>query len=100
MLCRPTRRVCILKSPLVSQPLTESELFDVAYDRGSKIFFAPRGENQSWLRRLTEAATALPPDELLALILNRSQKDISVRLGPEALEASAAMLDMALWFSS
>ncbi|HEY4995810.1 MAG TPA: UvrD-helicase domain-containing protein, partial [Aestuariivirga sp.] len=92
---------CILKSPLLPQPLSESELFDVAYDRGSKsVFSRLTGKNFAWLKRLTEAAVVLPPDELLALILNQCRSAIGARLGPEALEASAAMLDMALSFQA
>jgi len=92
---------CILKSPLMPQPLSESELFDVAYDRGSKsIFSRLTGKNFAWLKRLTEAEVVLPPDELLALILNQCRSAIGARMGPEALEASAAMLDMALSFQA
>ncbi|MEO9167554.1 MAG: double-strand break repair helicase AddA [Aestuariivirga sp.] len=92
---------CILKSPLVPEPLSEAQLFEAAHDRGSASLFSRlTGDNAKWLQRLTGIATSLPPDELLAFILNRCRKDISARLGPEALEASDAMLDMALSFQA
>ena len=92
---------CILKSPLVPEPLSEPELFAAAYDRKSTSLLSRlSGENLNWLKRLQAAVLTSTPDELLALIFNHCRKDIAARLGPEAHEASDAMLDMALAFQA
>ena len=88
---------CVLKSPLVPQPLTEAQLFAAAHGRAaSRLLQRLSGPNMQWLTELQNAAVIMAPDQLLAHILTRCRKAISARLGPEALEASDAMLDMAM----
>ena len=87
----------ILKSPLVPQPLTEEELFHLAYDRKeTPLYQRLVGKNREWLEGLQSRATADTPFALLTRIFNISRKAIMARLGSEAIEASDAMLDLAL----
>jgi len=87
---------CVLKSPLVPDPLSEEQLFEAAHARTATLFEHLTGTNLFWLRELQQLSSRIPPDVLLAHILGRCRKEIAARLGPEALEASDAMLDMAL----
>ncbi len=89
---------CVLKSPLVPEPLEEQKLFDLAYDRSETLAQRLTGANRNWLTELQGVAAREPVDILLTRILTRSRKDIASRLGAEALEASDAMLDMAIDF--
>ena len=90
---------CILKSPLLPEPLTEAELFAAAYDRkDANLVGRLSHSNQQWLDELRSAAMQVSPDRLLARILTKCRKAISARLGPEALEASDAVLDMAITY--
>ena len=86
----------ILKSPLVPKPLSEEELFNLAYDRKAPLAEIVSGENAKWLLTLREQVKTFGPHALLAHILNASHRAISARLGDEAIEASDALLDYAL----
>jgi len=89
---------CVLKSPLVPEPLSEEQLFHAAYDRKVTLFERLVGPNQVYLKELQAVSRTVPVNILLARILADRRRDIVSRLGPEALEASDAMLDMAIDF--
>ena len=86
----------ILKSPLVPMPLSEEELFNLAYIRKRPLMEIVSGENAERLLTLRELSKTVGPHALLAHILNESRRDIMARLGNEAIEASDALLDYAL----
>nr|WP_196504939.1 double-strand break repair helicase AddA [Aestuariivirga litoralis] len=87
----------ILKSPLVPKPLTEEELFLLAYGRESqRLYDRLQGENRIWLDTLLSSVATETPFALMSSILDKSRKAIMARLGTEAIEASDAMLDLAL----
>ncbi len=87
----------ILKSPLVPQPVSEEELFHLAHGREVVLLYERlTGKNRAWLDELRSLALTETPFALLSRILNTSRKAIMARLGTEAIEASDAMLDLAL----
>ncbi len=91
---------CILKSPLVPKPLNEDQLFELAHNRGSTSLWQrlqvedPQTANLflQWQKRVVE----LGPYDFFSQILLQCRKAMVARLGPEALDASDALLDQAL----
>jgi ATP-dependent helicase/nuclease subunit A len=87
----------ILKSPLVLEPLTEEQLFDLSHNRGTKrLSDLLEGKNATYVLALQTLAKSSGPFAVLSTIITRSRKAIALRLGSEALEATNAMLDLAL----
>ncbi len=86
----------ILKSPLVPEPLSEKQLFKLCYDRKANLVDLISGPNQKFLNMLQQQARNAGPFQILSLIILKSRQSIARRLGEEALEASAAMMDLAL----
>jgi len=84
----------ILKSPLVPEPLNEEQLFHLVHGRESALHERLTGRNRAWLDQLREMQAS--PFVFLSHVLNTQRKAILKRLGSEALEASGAMLDLAL----
>lgn len=86
----------ILKSPLVPEPLSEKQLFELCYNRKANLVDLISGPNQNYLNMLQQQAHTAGPFQVLSLIILKSRQSIAKRLGEEALEASAAMMDLAL----
>ncbi|MDE2384009.1 MAG: double-strand break repair helicase AddA [Alphaproteobacteria bacterium] len=87
----------ILKSPLVPRPISENDLFALAHDHpAGRMQARLQGENATYLKDLQQRARRQTPFALLSHVLAQSRRAIAARLGDEALEASAAMLDLAL----
>ena len=87
----------ILKSPLVPDPLNEDALFNLCHDRSTATLISRLiGGNADYLHALLALSKISTPFELLTQILKQARPAIAARLGPEAIEASAAVLDMAL----
>jgi ATP-dependent helicase/nuclease subunit A len=86
----------VLKSPLVPKPVTEDELFALCHERPSRLIHRLTGKNAAYLQSLQARAQSETPFVLLSHIINTARRNIKVRLGPEAIEAADAMLDMAL----
>ncbi len=94
---------CLLKSPLVPEPLSEEQLFDLAWQRGSRSLWQRLSESRdppcieahrqlsAWL----DGAGSRPFD-FFAGVLAGSRKRILARLGGEAGDALDAFLDSAL----
>ncbi len=88
---------CVLKSPLVPQPLTEEELFALAYGREAESLASrlpPNSENAQWLQHQLSATTT--PYQRFAEILRQNRKAILERLGQEADDAGQEFLTLAL----
>ncbi len=95
---------CLLKSPLVSTPITESELFALSHGRERKSLWqmlrtshlpshqAIAGEADRWL---ADAAT-MPPFEFFASVVQARRQAIMSRLGTEANDPLNAFLQSAL----
>lgn len=91
---------CILKSPLVPKPLNEDQLFELAHNRGSTSLWQRLQDNDKptanlfiqWQKLVDE----LGPYDFFSQILLHCRKAMVARLGPEALDASDALLDQAL----
>ena len=95
---------CVLKSPLVSVPLTESELFEMSHGRDSKslwqmlrassapIHQAMVGEIGLW----QASANSVPPFEFFASVVQARRQAIMARLGTEANDPLNAFLQSAL----
>ncbi|HLF21268.1 MAG TPA: double-strand break repair helicase AddA [Aestuariivirga sp.] len=94
---------CLLKSPLVPQPLSEEQIFDLAWQRGTRPLWQRLTENRderciaahrqlsAWL-----ASANRRPFEFFADVLAECRKRILARLGGEAGDALDAFLDLAL----
>jgi ATP-dependent helicase/nuclease subunit A len=96
-----------LRSPLFG--ITEAQLFDLAHGRGRKtlrqVFEARQDEFPkvyNILKDLRDEADFLRPYELLERILTKhhGRLRIAARLGPEAEEGIAALLDLALQYET
>ena len=86
----------ILKSPLVPEPVTEKQLFELCHDRKASLAELIKGPNADYLKMLQGKARQNSPFQILSSILTKSRLAIARRLGAEALEASAAILDLAV----
>ena len=95
---------CILKSPLLSRPLSEDELIAVAAGRGPRSLWqslASRSEEPftnaaAALRPLIAEAPSARPFEFFSAVLGKARLSIVSRLGSEANDAIDALLDRAL----
>ncbi|MGQ0486427.1 MAG: 3'-5' exonuclease, partial [Hyphomicrobiales bacterium] len=96
---------CLLKSPLVPQPLSEEQLFDLAWQRGTRPLWQRLSESRD--PRCIEAHRQLSawlecadsrPFEFFAGVLAGSRKRILARLGSEAGDGLDAFLDSALTY--
>jgi ATP-dependent helicase/nuclease subunit A len=95
---------CVLKSPLVSTPLSEDQLFRLAHDRGTATLWdrLASSEDQACkalhaeLARWRDLMPAMRPYEFLSALLLQRRKAILARLGSEAGDAVDAMLEAAL----
>lgn len=95
---------CVLKSPLVNAPLTESELFELSYGRENQSLWqmlrasptpthqAMAGEISLWLA----SANAVPPFEFFASVVQARRQAIMARLGTEVNDPLNALLQAAL----
>ena len=97
----------VLRSPLCG--LSEAQLFDLAHGRGRKTLRQVLEVRQdafpeiySMLRDLRNEADFLRPYELLERILtnHKGREKITSRLGSEAEEGLAALLDLALQYET
>jgi len=86
----------LLKSPLVPRPLTEDELFILCHERKTRLINRLTGDTAAYLQQLQIRARNDTPFALLSHIINTARRNIKIRLGPEAIEAADAVLDMAL----
>ncbi len=91
---------CVLKSPFVPEPLTEVQLFELSYNRGTTSLWSrlsdQKNENALWLALLVKTANTLKPYDFFSKVLLRFRKTMLGRLGPEAGDASDAFLDQVL----
>jgi ATP-dependent helicase/nuclease subunit A len=90
----------ILKSPFVPNPISEDELFGLAYGRSTKTIWekllVTQHTNAVWLEHLRSDFEKPSAYEIFAKILLRFRKRMLGRLGPEAGDATDAFLDLAL----
>ena len=94
---------CILKSPILAEPLSEDDLLAIAAERKSSLWDGLRQQTE---RRFTAAAVMLEPlvgtapaarpFEFLSAVLAKSRLRFLSRLGSEANDAIDALLDLAL----
>ncbi|MCB1378128.1 MAG: UvrD-helicase domain-containing protein, partial [Alphaproteobacteria bacterium] len=97
---------CLLKSPLLADPLTEEELFALAYDRGTASLWQRLGESDlprckaavDTLSPLIAAAPSARPFEFFSRVLMVSRARFLKRLGSEANDAIDSFLDMAMTY--
>jgi ATP-dependent helicase/nuclease subunit A len=95
---------CVLKSPLVPQPLDEAELFQLSYDRNSaplrtRLLASQNPKaiaNTQFLESMRNLARSEGPFAFFSRILSFRRKDMQSRLGPEARDATDAFLDFAI----
>ncbi len=95
---------CILKSPLLAQPLSEDELIAVAAGRGTVSLWhnmqaqgaEPFRSAVAFLRPLIAEAPAARPFEFFSAVLAGARLRFVSRLGSEANDAIDALLDRAL----
>jgi len=88
---------CVLKSPLVPEPIDDDALFNLAYDQSAASLWSrlPAGsENQMMLSQLMTATAT--PFELFAGVLRKSRQAMLTRLGQEAEDAATEFLNLAL----
>jgi ATP-dependent helicase/nuclease subunit A len=97
----------VLRSPLCG--LTEAQLYDLAQGRGDLYLRKVLEQNKdihpktyAMLQDLRKQADYLRPYELLERVLtnHRGREKFAARLGPEAEEGIAALLDLALQYES
>jgi ATP-dependent helicase/nuclease subunit A len=95
---------CVLKSPLVPQPLDEADLFQLSYDRNSaplrtRLLASQNPKaiaNAQFLESMRNLARSEGPFAFFSRILSFRRKDMQSRLGPEARDATDAFLDFAI----
>ncbi len=93
----------ILKSPLVPQPVDEEQLTAIAHGRSGSLWASvqdavdQRG-NMARLQHWQKLAETAGPHGFLAQVLSLCRAPMLARLGAEALDASNALLDVALGF--
>jgi ATP-dependent helicase/nuclease subunit A len=95
---------CVLKSPLLDDALTEEELYQLAYDRGSASLWSrlsaadtPRFQKAAAaLDQLTSIARYRGPYHFFASVINASRMRMLARLGPEAVDVTDTFLDLAI----
>jgi ATP-dependent helicase/nuclease subunit A len=95
---------CVLKSPLVPKPLTEDQLFTLAYGRDAISLWARLcasedadcAEARKILEEWLKASESLRPFEFLSTVLIKTRKAFLARLGSEAGDALDALLEVSL----
>ncbi len=95
---------CVLKSPLLAQPFSEEDLFQLTHPRGSASLWQalendpqPRSaEACTLLAPLMRAAATARPFEFFAGVLQQARARFRARLGSEADDALNAFLQTAL----
>ena len=95
---------CVLKSPLLTTPLSEEQLFTIAWDRGAHSLWEKLHASADpacaaaaeQLRPLCQAAPGARPYEFFAGLLGQCRSRIIARLGGEANDALDAFLEQAL----
>jgi ATP-dependent helicase/nuclease subunit A len=88
---------CVLKSPLVPEPVTEEELFALAYGRDTLSLWERLPAESLNAMMLAEAlASTEMPYMFFARLLQRAKKLILQRLGQEAEDAAQEFLSLAL----
>ncbi len=88
---------CVLKSPLVPEPVSEEQLFDLAHGREQHSIWSrlsPASPNAIMLAQTLE--TTETPYMFFAGLLQRAKKLILQRLGQEAEDAAQEFLTLAL----
>ncbi|MFT3673784.1 double-strand break repair helicase AddA [Aestuariivirga sp.] len=93
----------VLKSPLVPQPLDDDDLVALAAGRSGSLWSAlaasgAHAETRAFLAEQMALAPVTGPHAFLARVLNTARAAIAARLGDEALDATAMLLDAALAF--
>ncbi|MCA0431732.1 MAG: double-strand break repair helicase AddA [Proteobacteria bacterium] len=92
---------CVLKSPLVPQPLSEDDLIVLSAQRGRTSLWqrltSTEGQtlNAALLSETRRLAGSDGPFDFFARVLARSRKAMVERLGPEAQDATDVFLDLA-----
>jgi ATP-dependent helicase/nuclease subunit A len=95
---------CVLKSPLVSVPVTENELFELSHGRGDKSLWQMLRESTSPVHKAVALeigkwlalSASLPPFEFFASVVQQRRLAILARLGTEANDPLNALLQAAL----
>jgi ATP-dependent helicase/nuclease subunit A len=95
---------CVLKSPLVSRPLSEEELFGLCHAReGARLWTRLAASTEpaasicfSELSEWRRLALECRPYEFISRVLMRRKPDILARLGGEADDALQALSEQAL----
>ena len=93
----------VLKSPLVPQPLDDDDLVALAAGRSGSLWSAlaasgAHPETRAFLAEQMALAPVTGPHAFIARVLNTARAAIAARLGDEALDATAMLLDAALAF--
>jgi ATP-dependent helicase/nuclease subunit A len=93
---------CVLKSPLVPQPVSEAALITLAYGRGATLLWArvqedhAQAENAARLKSYCAQAAQEGPYGFLARVAQLCRHDVLARLGSEADDAVRELLELAL----
>jgi ATP-dependent helicase/nuclease subunit A len=93
---------CVLKSPLVPQPVNEEQLLHLAYGRNEKTLWQRLDEdptqnaNATFLRGLNDLAKITGPFEFFSRTTQQHARTIRERLGSEAEDAVAEFLNLAM----
>jgi ATP-dependent helicase/nuclease subunit A len=95
----------VLKSPLVPNPVSEQDLYELAHDRVGSLWQnliaqSPVNQNAFVLLGDAEFSEAHGPYDVIARVLSRSRKAMVERLGVEALDATDILLDQAMEFEA
>lgn len=94
---------CVLKSPLVPEPLDDDDLTRLAAGRTGDLWSSleasgTQAANVAFLAACRASAVLAGPHGFLAQVLTQARRAIAARLGVEALDATAMLLDAALDF--
>ncbi len=88
---------CVLKSPLVPEPLSEEQLFELAHGRGGQSLWERLDDASRNHEMLAEALVSkVTPYMFFASVLQQSMRRILSRLGQEADDAGQEFLTLAL----
>ncbi len=88
---------CVLKSPLVPEPLTEEELFALAHGRETHSLWQRIPADSPNALMLAQAlASTATPYQFFSTVLQRAKKLTLQRLGQEADDAAQEFLSLAL----
>jgi ATP-dependent helicase/nuclease subunit A len=95
---------CILKSPFVPVPLTDDDLMELSLERKGQSLLsrllAARNiksvTNADFIEGFRKEASLLGPFSFFSKLLSLRRKEMQLRLGPEARDATNALLDVAI----